>query len=90
MLELADTLEKAVEAFATIPEQDVKDNKHLSSLLTGVKMSLKVLHSNLGKHGVRKMDVVSGTKFDPNVHDALMRTPPSDAAPPDHISKVFK
>lgn len=53
-------------------------------------MSLKVLHSNLSKHGVQKMNVVGGTKFDPNLHDALMRTPPSDIAPPEHISKVFK
>ncbi|KPA83066.1 putative mitochondrial co-chaperone GrpE [Leptomonas pyrrhocoris] len=90
MLEVADTLEKAIEAFATFTEEELKGNKMLSSIHTGVKLSSKVLLKHMSKHGIEKMGVTVGTKFDPNLHDALVSTPPTDQAPSDHVSNVLK
>ncbi|KAG5498583.1 hypothetical protein JKF63_02869 [Porcisia hertigi] len=90
MLEVADTLEKGVEAFAAFPDGELNDNKMLSSIYTGVKLSHKVLLKNLSKHGIEKMGVTVGTKFDPNLHDALVSTSPSEKSPADTISNVLK
>ncbi|KPI88711.1 putative co-chaperone GrpE [Leptomonas seymouri] len=90
MLEVADTLEKAIEAFAVFTGEELQNNKMLSSIHTGVKLSAKVLHKNMSKHGIEKMGVTVGTKFDPNLHDALVSTPPSEHAPSDHVSNVLK
>lgn len=90
MLEVADTLEKAIESFATFTEEELQSNKMLSSIHTGVKLSSKVLLKNMSKHGIEKMGVTVGTKFDPNMHDALVSTPPTEHAPSDHVSNVLK
>lgn len=90
MLEVADTLEKAIESFASFSEADLRDNKMLASIHTGVKLSAKVLLKNMSKHGIEKMSVTPGTKFDPNLHDALVSTPPTEKAPHDHVSSVLK
>ncbi|AIO00311.1 co-chaperone GrpE, putative [Leishmania panamensis] len=90
MLEVADTLEKGVEAFAAFSEAELNENKMLRSIFTGVKLSHKVLLKNLGKHGIEKMGVTVGTKFDPNLHDALVSTSATEKAPVDTISNVLK
>lgn len=90
MLEVADTLEKAIESFASFSEEELRENKMLASINTGVKLSAKVLLKNMSKHGIEKMSVTVGTKFDPNLHDALVSTPPSEHAPHDHVSNVLK
>lgn len=99
MLELADTLEKALEAFGNIsPCDETTDasnggngiSKHVISLHKGVEMSYKILLTNLGKHGVTKMNVKEGTQFDPNVHEALARLPATEKSPADTIAHVMK
>lgn len=90
ILEVADTLEKGVEAFEKIPESELKENKNLYSILTGVKLSIKVLHKNLAKHGIEKVQVSKGDKFDPNVHDALVRVPATDLCPNDTVAEILK
>lgn len=90
MLEVADTLEKAIESFAAFTEEELQNNKMLSSIHTGVKLSSKVLLKNMSKHGIERMGVTVGTKFDPNKHDALVSTPPTEKAPHDHVSSVLK
>ncbi|KAG5497840.1 hypothetical protein GH5_02631 [Leishmania sp. Ghana 2012 LV757] len=90
MLEVADTLEKGVEAFSAFSEADLNENKMLGSIFTGVKLSHKVLLKNLAKHGIEKMGVTVGTKFDPNLHDALVSTSVTEKSPVDTISNVLK
>ncbi|KAL7708522.1 co-chaperone GrpE [Lotmaria passim] len=90
MLEVADTLEKAIESLAAFSQEELRDNKIIESIHTGVKLSSKVLLKNLSKHGIEKMGVSVGTKFDPNMHDALVSTPPTEQAPSETISSVLK
>lgn len=90
MLEVADTLEKAIEAFKAFSEEELQSNKMVNSIFTGVKLSSKVLLSNMSKHGIEKINVAVGTKFDPNLHDALVITPATAEAPGEHISTVLK
>ena len=87
MLEVVDTLHRAVEAFAKLDESTLEKAK---PVLTGVKMSQQVLVHNLGRHGIEKMAVEKGTKFDPNLHDALFKAPVSDDVPADHVAAVVK
>lgn len=90
ILEVADTLEKAIQAVSKIPEEELQSNKNLNSILTGVKLSVKVLHKNMSKHGIEKVAVAVGDKFDPNVHEALARVPVSEKYVNDSIVEVLK
>nr|AGN32911.1 co-chaperone GrpE [Trypanosoma rangeli] len=90
ILEVVDTLEKGLEAMSKIPIEELESNKNMSSIHTGVKLSTKLLLSNLAKHGIEKLIVQKGDKFDPNVHDALMKTSPTPEIPSGHISIVLK
>ncbi|CAD2218233.1 molecular chaperone GrpE [Angomonas deanei] len=90
ILEVADTLEKGVDAFKTVPEELIKSDKELEAIVTGLKLSIKVLQQNLQKHGVEKMNVKAGVKFDHSIHDALATTPVTPEAAADHVSFVLK
>ncbi|AAZ11779.1 co-chaperone GrpE, putative [Trypanosoma brucei brucei TREU927] len=90
MLDVVDTLERGLEAITKLPQAEVEGHKTLSSIHTGIKLSLKLLLNNLAKHGIEKLDVAVGAKFDPNFHDALLKVPPTAEAPPGHISTVLK
>eukprot|EP00672_Neobodo_designis_P017293 CAMPEP_0174852716 /NCGR_PEP_ID=MMETSP1114-20130205/26486_1 /TAXON_ID=312471 /ORGANISM="Neobodo designis, Strain CCAP 1951/1" /LENGTH=218 /DNA_ID=CAMNT_0016087325 /DNA_START=49 /DNA_END=705 /DNA_ORIENTATION=+ len=87
MLEVCDTLAKAIESFEKL---DAETTKKAAPVLTGVKMSNQVLLHNLGRHGIEKMKVERGTKFDPNQHDALFKAPTTDDLKEDHIAAVVK
>jgi len=90
MLDVADTLERGVEAFEKLPHADLKENRAIAAIYTGVKMSCTVLLKNLGKHGVEKMDVKVGDKFDPHRHEALFKSPVTAELKADHVSNVLK
>ncbi|EKF37939.1 co-chaperone GrpE, putative [Trypanosoma cruzi marinkellei] len=90
MLEVVDTLEKGLEVMSKVSAEEIEGNKNLSSIHTGVKLSLKLLLNNLAKHGIEKLDVKVGSKFDPNVHEALIKTPATSEFPSGHISIVLK
>lgn len=90
ILEVADTLEKGIQAFEKMPEEQLNSNKSLSSICTGVKLSSKVLLKNLAKHGIEKVSTAKGDKFDPNIHDALVRVPVSTQCPNDTVAEILK
>ncbi|CCW67986.1 unnamed protein product [Phytomonas sp. Hart1] len=90
MLEVADILGKGIESFDALPEEVLKDNKSLHSIYTGVKLSEKVLHRNMSKHGVERMNLSLGTLFDPNFHDALIRVTATEKTPPGTIANILK
>lgn len=90
MLEVADTLDKGVEAFAKLPTELLSKDKALDSVYRGMKQSLKILHSNMSQHGIERMGVSVGTPFDFNFHEALTRMPPTDKAPANTVCHVLK
>ncbi|ORC91001.1 co-chaperone GrpE [Trypanosoma theileri] len=90
MLDVVDTLEKGIDVISKLGAEEIEKNKALHSIYTGVKMSVKVLLNNFAKHGIEKLDVQVGAKFDPNIHDALLKTPPTKEIPSGHISTVLK
>lgn len=81
MLEVHDNLTRAL---------DAKGNT--SGLLEGVQITLRVLESIFEKHGIRKIDCEVGTRFDPKIHDAVLRVPPDnneEGHSPNHIVQVL-
>lgn len=90
MLDVADTLERGVEAFEKLPHAELTENKGIAAIYTGVKMSCNVLLKNLSKHGVEKMQVAVGDKFNPNQHEALFKSPATAQVKPDHVSNILK
>jgi molecular chaperone GrpE len=90
MLEVFDTLEKAIEALATIPKEEFETHKTLQSIFTGIKMSNTVLSKNLSRHGVEPMETKTGDEFDPNKHDAIFTAPATEQLKAGSVSNVVK
>lgn len=90
MLEVADTLERAVKSFEQLPPEQFGGNKIVEGIFTGVKLSSNVLATQLAKHGVEKMAVKAGDEFDPNKHDALFSAPATDAIAAGRILEIVK
>jgi molecular chaperone GrpE len=90
MLDVADTLAGAADAFNKIPKAELDGHKQLNAVLTGVKMSMQVLGHQLGRHGIEKMEVAAGDKFDPNQHDALFNAPVTDKINAGEVSTIVK
>ena len=58
------------------------------AFLAGMKMIFKNFDENLTKHGLENFGEV-GDKFDPSLHDAMMKQPNEEIAA-DHITQVFE
>jgi len=72
LLEVADILEKAVEA---TPKDNMSSNQELKDLFDGLTMTETQLLKVFGKHGLTRVDPAAGDKFDPNLHEALFQLP---------------
>jgi len=75
LLEVADILEKAVEA---TPKDKMSENQELKDLFDGLTMTETQLLKVFGKHGLVRVDPAEGDKFDPNLHEALFQLPAAD------------
>jgi len=77
VLDIADNLQRALDA---VPA-DARANADpgLKSLIEGVELTERSLHNTLEKYGVKRLDP-SGSKFDPNFHQAMYEVP--DASVP--------
>jgi len=76
LLEVADVLEKAVEA------AKVEDKKLGSSLAGGIELTQTQMHQVFNRHGLAQISPSVGeTKFDPNMHEALFQVPVPDKDP---------
>ena len=73
---VADVLEIALNS---VPEEQRKndDNPHLKSLYTGLHMTVAELIATFKRHGFESFDPI-GTKFDPNLHQAMFQAPVPD------------
>lgn len=93
ILEVNDTLERAIEAFEKLQPEEKKtleEHKVLNSLVTGVKMSHSVMVHNLHRHGVEPIKANPGDVFDCNVHDAVFQAPATDDIQEGQIANVVK
>lgn len=61
----------------------------VDQLMAGVVIARDELRKALSGHGFRRIAPRVGDEFDPNQHEAMMRTPSQDV-PPDHIVSVFQ
>lgn len=75
MLEVSDTLEKAIESLLKVDQELLSKHVPLQHTVTGIKLAQSVLTKNLGRHGVEAMEAARGTTFDPNRHDAIFTAP---------------
>ncbi len=75
LLGVADNLSRALTSATT---DDA--NPALKSLLTGIEMTEKELSAAFERNGLKKVDAVAGTKFDPQLHQAVMEQPSGDVA----------
>ena len=69
-------------------ERAFKSNAEGDKLLEGMRLIFSKLNAILEKHGL-EVYAEAGQKFDPGVHDALMRMPHGDIAE-DHIVEVHE
>lgn len=65
-----------------------EENHDAASLLDGMKLIFAKLEENLKKNGL-SVFAEAGEKFNPEMHDALMKTPHEDI-PEDHIAEIYE
>lgn len=75
MLGVADNLRRALDHVTE--EQRAAADETLKTLLEGVELTERSMHSTMERHGVRKLEP-DGQKFDPNFHQAMFEVPNPD------------
>jgi molecular chaperone GrpE len=59
------------------------------AVVQGIRITEKQLRATLSRHGVECVDP-AGRKFDPKLHEAIQRVPPSETSPPGTVVVVFE
>jgi molecular chaperone GrpE len=72
MLAVSDNLRRALEHVT--PDQRESADDTLKTLLEGVELTERSMHTTMERHGVRKLEP-EGQKFDPNFHQAMFEVP---------------
>lgn len=86
MLSFADNLRRAVE---NIPDELRKSaDPAVKTLISGIEVIERDFISRLARHGVKKMEPL-GSKFDPNLHEALYEVP-DESLPNGTVVKVVE
>lgn len=73
MLDIADNLSRAIAAVSEEARADAPDS--VKTMIEGVEMTERRLHSALERHGVKKIDPEPGEPLDPNRHQAAAQVP---------------
>lgn len=73
MLDVADNLSRALQSISD--EAKAEAGEALKTLLEGVEMTERRLHSTLERHGVNKVEPAPGDPLDPNLHQAAAQIP---------------
>lgn len=81
---IGDNLRRAIEA---VPKDAASSDPALKTLIEGVEVTERELFKVLERHGITRFDP-KGEKFDPHIHDAMMRMETADQ-PPDTIVQVI-
>lgn len=73
ILSVSDNLQRAMDAL----EADQVDalSEAGKSLMGGIEMTQKELHTVMARHGVTAIDAAPGASFDPNLHQAVSQIP---------------
>jgi molecular chaperone GrpE len=74
LLTVADTLGRAM----TAPPQG--DDAAVKNFVLGIEMTEKALQTAFETNGLKRLDPVRGTKFDPHQHQAMMEQPSADVS----------
>jgi molecular chaperone GrpE len=74
LLTVADTLGRAM----TAPPQG--DDPAVKNFVLGIEMTEKALQTAFETNGLKRLDPVKGTKFDPHQHQAMMEQPSAEVA----------
>jgi molecular chaperone GrpE len=72
LLTVADTLGRAM----TAPPQG--DDPAVKNFVLGIEMTEKALQTAFETNGLKRLDPVKGTKFDPHQHQAMMEQPSAE------------
>jgi molecular chaperone GrpE len=75
LLGVADNLSRALQHEPTAEDPAVKN------FVLGVEMTEKELMQAFERNGLKKVEPAKGTKFDPNLHQAMMEQPAGDVEP---------
>ncbi|HUB65009.1 MAG TPA: nucleotide exchange factor GrpE [Methylocella sp.] len=86
MLIVADNLRRAAESVP--PGTRDQEGTSLKVLLEGIDLTERDFLSRLAKYGVKKLEPL-GTKFDPNLHEALFEVP-EETAPSGTVVQVVE
>jgi len=78
MLSVADNLNRALAAYPAEMRENADES--LKAVLQGVDATERELQSVLARHGVKPV-AAEGTKFDPNLHQAIAEVPSEGRAP---------
>jgi len=68
--------EADVVAVEAVPEDAAESNAAIATLIEGVVMTERELHSIFERHGIKRIEA-DGQKFDHNLHQAMMEVPDS-------------
>jgi len=72
LLGVVDNLRRALDS---VPAEAVEDNETLKTLMSGVEMTEKELLDAFEKHGIQRIAVEPGQRFDPHYHEAMFEVP---------------
>jgi molecular chaperone GrpE len=75
LLGVADNLSRALQHAPAVEDPAVKN------FVLGVEMTEKELQGAFERNSLKKVDPARGSKFDPNLHQAMMEQPASDVEP---------
>jgi molecular chaperone GrpE len=86
LLNVSDNLARALQ---NIPEEArAAAEGALKTLVEGVELTSRELHTILGRHGVRKLEP-EGERFDPNFHQAMFEVP-DETLPAGTVTQVMQ
>lgn len=88
LLDVADNLDRALDAVPDELIQDKTKNPELATLYEGIQMTEKGLLKAFEANGLEKYGK-AGDAFDPNLHEALLNYPDPNQ-PTDHVGQVMK
>ena len=73
LLSVSDNLSRAMEVLSNDEREALSEAG--KSLMGGIEMTQKELHTVLARHGVTAVDAAPGASFDPNLHQAVSQIP---------------
>ncbi|MEM1150475.1 MAG: nucleotide exchange factor GrpE [Pseudomonadota bacterium] len=86
LLSVSDNLTRAMDALDADTRASLSEGGQ--SLMGGIEMTQKELHTVMARHGVTAIDAAPGATFDPNLHQAVSQIPSEQ--PKDTIAQTFQ